>query len=297
MGSNNPQSIAPSFDRLPILGAHVRMAKPDGLVGSVKESLKIRATAGMVFLGPPRNTRPCEVEAAKGDVAKALWESNGRNWSNLAVHFRYVLNPSSPIEEKGEFAARFFDGELSAMEALGLGLACFHPGSSLGTDRLTALDRMVERLRPVFKAHPKVRVGIETMAGKANETMVGLTEAKLALERFQGFPNVGICLDTCHLWDSGIDLTNLPVFLDQVAETIGFDKVFLIHLNDSKNPRGAGKDRHADLGQGYIGIKALAAICGAEAFQSVPKILETPDPGDGSIHAKEIAWLDALLGH
>lgn len=292
--ASDPQSLERGKTGL-LLGAHVRQAKPDFLLGSVKEALNQNATAFMIFLGPPRNTRECAVPKENAQEALRLFESAGRQASSIAVHFRYVLNPSSPDEEKGAFAASFFDKELCAMEELGLSLCCFHPGSSSGTDRLKAAEAMAERLRPVFARHPNIKIAVETMAGKGSEVGVGLMENKLIVSAF-GLENVGTCLDTCHLWDSGLDVTDTAGFCEKIEETIGFEKVFLVHLNDSKNPRGAGCDRHAPLGEGYIGFQALSAICGLRELSSAPKILETPDPGDGSAHKAEIARLFASLG-
>ncbi len=292
---SNRQRIDKGLDKL-LLGSHVPMKTPAFLLGSAEWALNMKATAFMVFMGPPRNTKECDVSRIKAPQALALWEGQGRDAKNIAVHFRYVLNPSSPDEAKGRFAADFFDRELTHMEEAGLSLCCFHPGSALGTDRNVAAQNMVRRLKPVFLKHPGVRIAIETMAGKGDELVVGLMEAKLALQGFAPLDNVGICLDTCHLWDSGEDLTDLDRFVAHVGQTIGLDRVFLIHLNDSKNPRGAAKDRHADIGEGAIGFKALCAIAGAPAFAKVAKILETPDPGDGSRHAKEIALIKAGLG-
>ncbi len=279
-----------------LLGAHLALKKPRGLAGSVETALRIKATAFMVFLGPPQNTHDCAVPSLRAPEALRLWTDRGGAATAIAVHFRYVLNPASPDPKKGNFAAAFFDRELTAMEQAGLSLCCFHPGSALKTDRTAALLAMGQRLGPVFARHPAVRIAVETMAGKGGEVCVGLTEAGWALRALGSLPNVGVCLDTCHLWDAGEDLCNTAGFLDRVAAAIGFDRVFLVHLNDSKNPRGSAKDRHADLGQGFIGFKALARLAGCGELAGAPKILETPDPGDESVHAREISLIRAGLG-
>lgn len=279
-----------------LLGSHVPMTKPRSLLGSVEQALKMNATSFMVFLGPPQNTRPADLDPDLVSQAQKLWNDNGRDVRNIVVHFRYVLNPSAPDEKKGKFAAEFFDKELTAMEKAGLSLCCFHPGSAVGTDRNLASDNLIRRLQPVFAKHPSIRIAVETMAGKGSEVGVGLMENALLIKKFN-LPNVGSCLDTCHLWDAGMDVANIPEFLYQIETVIGFEKAFLVHLNDSLNPRGAHKDRHANLGQGFIGFKALSAICGLKELAQAPKILETPDSGDGSTHATEISKLYLSLGY
>lgn len=276
------------------LGAHVSLKNPDFLLGSVRAALAMDATAFMVFLGPPRNTRINPADSFRKDEALRLWEESGRDPRNIAVHFRYVLNPASPDDEIGSFAAEFFDRELTLMDELGLSLCCFHPGSSKGEDRLECARKCADRLGPVFARHPNIRVGIETMAGKGSEVGVGLVEVGLMVKRID-LPNVGCCLDTCHLWDCGLDIQGSGKLSAAVSDTVGLNRVFLIHLNDSANPRGAHRDRHARLGEGYIGFKDLAAVVSDPDFRDVPKILETPDPGDGSGHAGEIADIRAAL--
>lgn len=277
------------------LGSHVPMRKPDGLLGSVRFALNQRATAAMVFLGAPRSTRPTPDEDLFASEALKLWTENGRRAADIAVHFRYVLNPSSPEEETRQLAAACLDRELAQMERAGLSLLCLHPGSSRDENRQAGAQHCAETLRPVIARHPGIRVGIENLAGRGSEIGVGMVEIGLLLKMID-LPNCGFTLDTCHLWDSGFDLADRELLLATLERNIGLDKLFLIHLNDSLNPRGSNRDRHAPLGQGFIGFNALAGICGDERLWSIPKILETPDPGDGSAHAAEIALLRKGIG-
>ena len=293
--SDNPQRIDLNRRMSLPLGAHVSMKKPKGLLGSVESALAMNATAFMVFLGPPRSTLQTPFENLHSEEALEKWKEAGRKSENIVVHFRYVLNPSSPERETREFAAECFEKELSLMDKAGLSLCCFHPGSSKGEDRLKCAAQAADTLKPVFKAHPGIRIAIECMAGKTNETGVGLVEVSEMIRRFD-LPNVGLCLDTCHLWDSGFDVQDTGLLVDSLSNIVGLNRVFLIHLNDSLNPRGARKDRHARIGEGYIGFRALDAVLGIKELWDVPKILETPDPGDGSSHSREIELLRKGLG-
>lgn len=279
-----------------LIGSHVAMKAPDYLLGSIQEMVGQHATAGMVFLGPPRNTSPCVVDKLKAAEAQKMAKEKKIDFKNISVHFRYILNPSNPDSEKRAFAASFFDKELSAMEQLGLTTCCFHPGSSKGANRYRAMQSCAEALGPIFAKHPHIHIGIETMAGKGDEVNVGLMESKLFLGYFHHLENLGLCIDTCHLWDSGFDLTDTKAFEQSIKETIGFDRVFLIHLNDSLFPRGSHKDRHANLGKGYIGFKALANIAFLPSLKNVCKILETPQKEHE--HQEEIDKLRAcFLGY
>lgn len=277
-----------------LVGSHISNKSPDYLLGASLEIIRQNATCGMVFLGPPRNTSLCDFSSLKVDEAKEVLRLNNLDIPNICVHFPYIINPSSQIEEHRKLAYEFFDKELSLMEKIGLNLCCFHPGSSKGQDRLTCMKDVAKMFYPLFKEHNSIKIAIETMAGKGDEVNVGLKESRIFLDDFLGLNNVGICLDTCHLWDSGLDICNFDILRNEINETIGFEKVFLIHLNDSKNPRGYSKDRHENLGKGFIGYKALSRICYAREFKNVFKILETPLV-NGDEHKDEIQRLKSCF--
>ena len=288
--ASDSRSLEAEAELVNPLGYHVSLAKPDYLLGSVRCALAGRATALMVFLGSPRTTRLPEADSLKCPEAFGLWEEKGRERRNLVVHFPYIINPSSPDPQSRMRAQQAIRAELQLMEECGLSLCCLHPGSSLNGDRLALARQGFLELAPIFAEFPGIRIGIENMAGKGSEVGVGLMEIKLLLEAVP-LPNVGLCLDTCHLWDSGFPVDDVPLLERTVAETIGLDKLFLIHLNDSVHPRGSHRDRHANLGKGCIGFRPLCAIVASPAFRSVPKILETPEAAGASTHAHEVELL------
>lgn len=290
--TNSSQKIN-IFNRL-LIGSHVCNKSPNYLLDSSLEMINNNATCAMVFLGPPRNTNLCHFEDLKVDETKKLLCENNLDIKNLCVHFPYIINPSSSDIGHQTLAYEFFDKELTLMEKIGLNLCCFHPGSCKGKDRYQSMEDVAKRFYPLFKKHNNIRISIETMAGKGDEINVGLKESKLFLDNFFNLNNVGICLDTCHLWDSGLDISNFEILKNEIEDTIGFSKVFLIHLNDSKNPRGFAKDRHENLGKGFIGFKALSKICYAKEFKDVYKILETPLVS-GNEHKEEIEKLNSCF--
>lgn len=296
MGSDFPQSLAPFEEKKKglLLGAHISFKAPAYFLGSAKEALRIGASAFMIFLGAPSNTLRKPPSAFRMEEGRSLWEGRGYDLASVAVHFPYVVNPASPDEETARSSLNFIEAELERMEAMGLSLMCLHPGSSVDADRMGQAEVLAQRLRPVFSKHPKIRASLETMAGKGRELVVGLNEAAAMVRRID-LPNFGITLDTCHLWDSGEDVADTDGLVRKIGLTVGFEKVFLIHLNDSLNPRNSHRDRHARIGEGMIGEKNLLSLAGRPEFKAVPKILETPEGEDKDSHKREIQEIRSIL--
>lgn len=283
------QSLVPykEKDKELLIGSHISFKKPDYFLDSVKEALRIKASSFMIFLGAPNNTVRFPIKNMKFDEGKELWRRNGLDIKNVAVHFPYIINPASPDEEKAQFSLNFIEDELDRMEEAGLTLMCLHPGSSKDKDRMEYTKVLADRLKPIFVKHPKIKCSLENMAGGGSQLNVGLNEAKMFVE-YIGLDNFGITIDSCHLWDSGEDFTDTQGLLYRIEKTIGFNKVFLIHLNDSLNPRGSKNDRHANIGKGMIGEANLLRFALNKHFKDVPKILETPETRNGDEHKKEI---------
>lgn len=294
MGSN-PQSLYPYDDTSDdlLIGGHVSMAEPDYFIGSVREALRTNSTALMIFLGPPQNTIRKDIGELRFDEGKKLWVDNHRSVKNIAVHFPYILNPTTIDEEKGRFYCQFIEEELIRMEKAGLSLMCLHPGSAKGGDRTRQADVLIERMRPIFAKHPNIRCSFETMAGSGSTLNVGINESALLVKKMN-LDNFGITLDTCHLFASGEDFTDVDGILRKIERSIGFEKIFLIHLNDSVNPRGSNIDRHARIGQGMIGEGDLMRFALAKEFSNVPKILETPVDKENDSRLKEITMIRNL---
>lgn len=276
-----------------LIGGHVSMAAPDFFVGSVNEALRVNSTAFMIFMGPPQSTMRRDVPELSFDEGWRIWKEHGMDQRNVAVHFPYVINPSTLDEEKAAFYCEFIEAELCRMEEAGLSLMCLHPGSAKGGDRATQFEFLINRVRPIFRRHPRIRCSFESMTAKGATMNVGLYECEQCIKAMD-LPNFGITLDTCHLWDSGEDIADHEGFLRKIERTIGFDKVFLIHLNDSLNPRGSNMDRHARIGEGMIGDGNLAWFALLDQFKDVPKILETPINKESDSRMREISLLKSL---
>lgn len=259
----------------PIIGSHVSFSGPDYMLSSVKDTLSYGANAMMIYLGSPQTTiRPKNVDY-KAKEAYKLLESANISLDNIIVHAPYICNLASPDETKRLFAKDFLDAEMSRAEYLNLKVMVLHPGSAVGQTFESAAKKVADSLNEILPKHPNVTIALETMAGKGTEIGRSLDEIKFLLELIS-YPNIGVCLDTCHLSDAGYDMSDFDSFVDTLESKFDINLVKCIHLNDSLNPIGAHKDRHANIGKGYIGLESLKRILYNEKFENVPKILETP---------------------
>lgn len=259
-----------------ILGCHVQMKAPLYVEGSVKEALSYGANALMIYTGAPQNTRRTDTEKLHISEAQALMKENRIPMENLIVHAPYIINPANSVKpEVGELAVQFLDSEAQRTKAIGARYMVLHPGSYTTTDLETGIHTAIAHLNEV-EIPEEVTICLETMAGKGSE--IGFTFEQLAeiLSGLKQPERYGVCLDTCHINDAGYDVTDFDKVLDSFDHIIGLDRLHVIHLNDSKNERGARKDRHANIGTGTIGFDVLEAIAANARTASVPKILETP---------------------
>ena len=259
----------------PLLGSHVSFQARDYLLGSVREALSYGADAMMIYLGAPQTTRRVTGVDFHLEEALAAAKAGGLEPEHIIVHAPYIVNLANPDPEKSGFAESFLDSELLRAEQFGLQTVVLHPGAAVGQPVVLALQKTAAALRRLTLSHPGVTVALETMAGKGTE--IGRDFAEIgALLKLIDTPNVGVCLDTCHLNDAGYELADFDGLIGQMTEYFDPDRVRCIHLNDSKNPIGAHKDRHANIGLGTIGFEILQSVLFHERFAGIPKILETP---------------------
>lgn len=260
-----------------IIGSHVSMSGKDMLVGSVKEALSYGATTFMFYTGAPQNTARKQVEQLRVDEAKELMEQNNIALNNVVVHAPYIINLANTTKpETFELAVRFLKEEIERCKAIGITRLVLHPGSHVGAGSQVGLNRIIEGLNEATQNCGNVKIALETMAGKGTECGRSFDELKYIIDHVDNNECLGVCLDTCHLHDSGVDLTKFDDLLDEFDQKIGLDRLLVVHVNDSKNERGASKDRHENIGYGYIGFETLNLIVHHEKLKSVPKILETP---------------------
>ncbi len=261
------------------IGSHVSMNGKEMLVGSVKEALSYNANSFMIYTGAPQNTRRKPIEAMKIDEAKALMDENNLSLDNVIVHAPYIMNLANQDPEKRQFAIDFFTTEIKRTAAIGAKQIVLHPGAHVKQGPEIGIQHIVNGLNQVIEntLELDVLIALETMAGKGTEVGRNFDELKTIFESVTHPEKLSVCFDTCHTHDSGyLTKDNFDEVIREFDEKIGKDKITVFHINDSKNDLGASKDRHENIGFGFIGFEALNYIVNHPDFMHVPKILETP---------------------
>ncbi|WP_067727394.1 deoxyribonuclease IV [Oceanobacillus damuensis] len=261
------------------LGSHVSMNGKNMLLGSSEEAISYGANTFMIYTGAPQNTRRKPIEELNIMAGREHMEMNGI--SDIIVHAPYIINIGNSVKpETFELGVNFLRNEIDRTEALGARQIVLHPGAHVGEGSAAGIKKIIEGLNEVLVKDSGVQIALETMAGKGSE--VGRTFEELA-EIFDGVThneNLSVCMDTCHIHDAGYDVINdFDGVLNEFDKIIGVDRIKVVHVNDSKNERGAHKDRHENIGLGHIGFKALHYVVHHPQLQQLPKILETPFVG------------------
>ena len=259
-----------------LIGSHVGMKGKDMFLGSVKEALSYGANTFMVYTGAPQNTRRKKIEELRIEEGTQLMKENGMD--TFVVHAPYIINLANTTNlETFELAVEFLEVEVERTKAMGSHTLVLHPGSHVGAGLDKGIDRIIEGLNKVMYKDMPVQIALETMAGKGSEIGREFEELKRIYDGVKYPENLRVCFDTCHVSDSGLDLTEgFDTVIDKFDQALGKDQIAVFHINDSKNPVGAGKDRHENLGFGTIGFETLNYIVHHKDFENVPKILETP---------------------
>lgn len=260
-----------------IIGSHVSYKNSTQLLGSVEEAITYGANAFMFYTGAPQNTQRGEINDLVTYEALQKMKENNIMLENIVCHAPYIVNLANNIDpEKYEFAKKFLRQEIERCMQLGVRKIVLHPGSATKLDRTDALNNIIKGLNSILYPDDNIMILLETMAGKGTELGINLEELKYIIENIKLKEKIGVCLDTCHLSDSGININEFDKYLDEFDKQIGIDKIGCVHLNDSKNPIGARKDRHENLGYGTIGFDTLINVAYNTRLESVPKLLETP---------------------
>lgn len=261
------------------IGSHVSLKAPEMFLGSVKEALSYNANSMMVYTGAPQNTFRKSIDQMRINEAHELMKNKGFELSNVVVHAPYIINLANPDPEKRSFATSFLTKEIIRTHSLGVTQMVLHPGSAVGKDRPQAIKWISEGLDIVFDntSNLKVKIALETMAGKGNEVGKTFEELREIINLSKNKDRLSICLDTCHIFDAGYDIVNnYENVKNEFDKIIGLDKISVIHVNDSKNILGSSKDRHENLGFGNIGFETLLKVIYDKDFKDIVKILETP---------------------
>lgn len=275
-----------------LIGSHVRMIAPGYFEGAVQELLSYGANAGMLYTGAPQNSVRIPLERMRIAEGKALLQDHQIPLTNIVVHAPYIINPGSVDEQKRDFAVSFLDEELKRAAALGVRDVVLHPGSYTTADPETGIRNVIATLNRLSIPEGIV-IALETMAGSGSQLGRTLEELAMILGGLNDPTHFAVCLDTCHMFAAGYDVSDADSLLGQFDHVLGLKLLHVIHLNDSKEPFGSHKDRHANLGRGMIGFEALNAIAHHPLTASVVKILETPYIDGKPPYREEIAAIRA----
>ena len=259
-----------------LIGSHVSMSGKDMLLGSAKEAFSYGANVMMVYTGAPQNTRRKPIEELNAEIGKKFMAENGIK--EVVVHAPYIINLANTTKEGYiDFAIDFLKEELRRAEAVGATQVVLHPGSHVGAGVDVGLNQIIYGLNQVITKDQTVQIALETMAGKGTELARTFEELARIIDGVTYNEHLSVTFDTCHVHDAGYNIKNdLSGVLTQFDKTVGLDRIKVLHINDSKNPVGAHKDRHENFGFGEIGFDALMNVIQVPEFKNLPKILETP---------------------
>lgn len=268
------------------IGSHISSSKGYAAMG--RQALKLGADTFAFFTRNPRGGSAKEIR--QEDVDKFLKIAEEGGFGKLVAHAPYTLNACAAREEVRTFAREAFADDLRRMEYIPGNYYNFHPGSHVGQGAEAGVRMIAEMLNEVLTEDQTTTVLLETMSGKGTEMGRNFEELRQILDLVEKKDKMGICLDTCHVWDGGYDIVNdLDGVLEEFDRIIGLEKLRAIHLNDSLNDLGSHKDRHAKIGEGEIGLEALVRVIRHPLLEGIPFILETPNDNEG--WASEIRML------
>lgn len=268
------------------IGNHTSSAK--GYVAMAMSAVEIGANTFGFFTRNPRGGRAKAIDV--GDVARFLEIIRVKGFAGIVAHAPYTLNACSAKDDIRTFACETFADDLRRMEFTPGQFYNFHPGSHVGQGVDVGIQMISEMLNECLWAEQTTTVLLETMSGKGSEVGRNFEEIREIIDRVTLADKIGVCLDTCHVWDGGYDIVNdLDGVLDEFERVIGLERLKAVHINDSLNPCGSHKDRHAKIGEGMIGLEALGRVVSHPALRELPFILETPNDDTG--WAKEIELL------
>ncbi len=268
------------------IGSHVSMSGKKMLLGSSEEAVSYGANTFMIYTGAPQNTRRKPLEELNIEKGKEHMKEHGI--TDIIVHAPYIINIGNTQKPATfELGVNFLRSEMERTEVIGAKQIVLHPGAHVGSGEDAGIKRIIEGLNEVLTREHEVQIALETMAGKGSE--IGKTFEELAriIDGVTFNEKLSVCMDTCHIHDAGYDIVNdFDGVLNEFDKTIGVDRIKVVHVNDSKNPKGARKDRHENIGFGHIGFEPLHYIINHPQLKELPKILETPYVGEDKKNKK-----------
>ena len=271
------------------IGCHLSIS--DGFEAIIKQALSIGANTFQFFTRNPRGFKAKDID--EHDIKNFLKIAKENNFAKVLAHAPYTLNPCSADESVRVLAKNIFIDDLRRMEFIPGNMYNFHPGSHVGQGLKTGIKFIVNLLNEILKPEQTTTVLLETMAGKGSEIGSNFEEIKTIMEEIDLKEKIGVCFDTCHVYDAGYDIVNdLDEVLEQFDKHIGLDNLKAVHLNDSVNPFSSHKDRHEKIGKGHLGLEAISRFINHPKLKNLPFYLETPNEIEG--YATEIKLLKNL---
>ncbi|PTI81282.1 deoxyribonuclease IV [Staphylococcus xylosus] len=269
-----------------LLGSHVSMNGKKMLEGSAEEAHKFGESTFMIYTGAPQNTRRKPIEELNIEKGHEVMKAHGL--SNIVVHAPYIINIANTVKPHVfELGVEFLQSEIERTQALGAKDIVLHPGAHVGEGTDAGIKKIIEGLNEVLTNDNDVRIALETMAGKGSEIGRNFEEIARIIDGVNHNERLSVCFDTCHTHDAGYNVKeDFDGVLNEFDKIIGVDRIKVVHVNDSKNDIGAHKDRHENIGFGYIGFDALNYIVHHDTFKEIPKILETRYVGEDKKNKK-----------
>ncbi len=257
-----------------IIGSHVSFTNAKQLLGSTIEALSYGSNTFMFYTGAPQNTKRSPINDELTYKAYELMKENNMALENIIIHAPYIVNLGNL--ENFDFSVSFLKEEVRRASQLGIKNVVLHPGASVSYNRKDSIQSIIDGLNLILDNNLDVTICLETMAGKGTEIGCNMEEIKTIINGVKFKDKIGVCLDSCHLSDSGVDITKFDEYLDLFDKEIGLSYIKCIHINDSKNDINSHKDRQENFGLGNLGFDNLINIIYNERLKDIPKILETP---------------------
>ncbi|MFE9942386.1 deoxyribonuclease IV [Bacillus velezensis] len=268
------------------IGSHVSMSGKHMLLAASKEAVSYGANTFMIYTGAPQNTRRKKIEDLNIEAGRAHMKENGID--EIVVHAPYIINIGNTTNPATfELGVDFLRSEIERTAAIGAKQIVLHPGAHVGAGAETGIKKIIEGLNEVIVPGQNVQIALETMAGKGSECGRSFEELAEIIAGVTHNEHLSVCFDTCHTHDAGYDVANdFDGVLNEFDKIVGIDRIKVLHVNDSKNIKGARKDRHENIGFGEIGFDTLQYIVHHEQLADIPKILETPYVGEDKKNKK-----------
>ncbi|WP_027963451.1 deoxyribonuclease IV [Halalkalibacillus halophilus] len=262
-----------------ILGSHVSMSGKKMLLHSSEEAASYNANTFMIYTGAPQNTRRKPIEELNIPAGREHMAENGIE--HVIIHAPYIINIGNTQKpETFQLGVDFLQSEMERTVAIGAKQIVLHPGAHVGAGAEAGIQQIIKGLNEVLEKDLDVQIALETMAGKGSECGRSFEELAKIIDGVTNNDRLSVCFDTCHVHDAGYDIVNnFDNVLKEFDSIIGLDRLKVLHINDSKNERGAQKDRHENIGFGHIGFDAIHNIVHHPDLMHIPKILETPYVG------------------